>query len=71
MMIYKEQLRNLLTISLLKVGSIVTDVTVEPNKMLPTYGSQKLNLIKNFVCQKGRYFVSTVCYTYILIFLVC
>ena len=40
---------------------------VEPNKMLPTYGKQKLNHITNCKCTKGRYFVPMVC-TYLFYF---
>ena len=34
---------------------------VEPNKMLPTYGKQKLNHLTDCICTKGRYFVPMVC----------
>ena len=33
---------------------------VEPNKMLPTYGYQKLTHITSSICTKGRYFVPMV-----------
>ena len=33
---------------------------VEPNKMLPTYGYQKLTHITSCICTKGRYFVPMV-----------
>ena len=34
---------------------------VEPNKMLPTYGHQKMAPLTNCICTKGRYFVPMVC----------
>ena len=34
---------------------------VEPNKMLPNYGHQKMMSITNCICSKGRYFVPMVC----------
>ena len=34
---------------------------VEPNKMLPNYGHQKMTPIRNCICSKGRYFVPMVC----------
>ena len=34
---------------------------VEPNKMLPNYGHQKMTPITNCICSKGRYFVPMVC----------
>ena len=36
---------------------------VEPNKMLPNYGHQKMTPITNCICSKGRYFVPMVCLT--------
>ena len=44
---------------------------VEPNNMLPNYGNQKLTYIKNCICEKGRYFVPTVCIFLIFYFEVC
>ena len=34
---------------------------VEPNKMLPTWGHQKLAPLTNCICTKGSYFVPMVC----------
>lgn len=34
---------------------------VEPNKMLPTCGHQKLTPLTNCICTKGRCFVPMVC----------
>ena len=33
---------------------------VEPNKMLPNYGKQKMTHLNNCICTKGRYFVPLV-----------
>ena len=33
---------------------------VEPNKMLPNYGHQKMTPLTNCICSKGRYFVPMV-----------
>ena len=48
---------------------------VEPNKMLPNYGNQKISFLTDCLCQKGRYFVPTVrfifyffCMCYFLIY---
>ena len=41
---------------------------VEPNKMLPNYGNQKLSFLNDCLCQKGRYFVPTVRFTFIYFF---
>ena len=54
---------------------------VEPKKMLPTYGNQKLRHITSCICTKGRYFYFllitnsktviyyTYMYTYILVYI--
>ena len=42
---------------------------VEPNKMMPNYGSQKFMFVNNSTCEKDRYFVPMVRYFYISIFL--
>ena len=31
--------------------------SVEPNKMMPNFGKQKMTFITNYICQKGRYSV--------------
>ena len=41
---------------------------VEPNKMMPNYGSQKVTFVNNCICEKGRYFVPMVRYIYISIY---
>ena len=40
---------------------------VEPKKMLPTYGNQKLRHITSCICTKGRYFVPMVRVYFLLI----
>ena len=37
---------------------------VEPNKMLPNYGNQKISFLTDCLCQKGRYFVPTFIITF-------
>ena len=37
---------------------------VEPNKMPPNYGNQKISFLTDCLCQKGRYFVPTVSINY-------
>ena len=37
---------------------------VEPNKMLPNHGNQKIGFLTDCLCQKGRYFVPTVSINY-------
>ena len=44
---------------------------VVPNKMLPTYGNQKLTYLTNCICTKGRYFVPMVCIISLISFALC
>ena len=37
---------------------------VEPNRMLPNYGNQKISFLADCLCQEGRYFVPTVRFTF-------
>ena len=44
--------------------------SVQPNKMMPNFGKQKMTFVTNCICEKGRYSVPMVRYihTYIYIY---
>ena len=66
MITYKKQSITWLIMSESKVGNTANDVNiVEPNKMMPNYGSQKVTFLSNCICEKGRYFVPMVRCIYI------
>ena len=66
MITYKKQSITWLIMSESKVGNTANDVNiVEPNKMMPNYGSQKVTFLSNCICEKGRYFVRMVRCIYI------
>ena len=69
MMTYKKLWITWKNMSESRAGNIANGAKiVEPNKMMPNYGSQKVTFVNNCICEKGRYFVPMVRYIYISIY---